>query len=55
MNKHDDFEDIFSGKSDEYEDISSGRENWDRMGNDVYSNERPVNRGNRASSGVPTT
>lgn len=51
MNKHDDFEDIFSGKSDEYEDISSGRENWDRMGNDVYSNERPVNRGNRASSG----
>lgn len=48
MSKHDDYEDIFSGKNTEYEDISSGRESWDRMGNDVYSNERPVN---RASSG----
>lgn len=44
MSKHDDYEDIFSGKNTEYEDISSGRESWDRMGNDVYSKERPANR-----------
>lgn len=45
MSKHDEYEDIFSGKSSDYEDISSGRESWDRMDKDVYSNERPAKRG----------
>lgn len=51
MSKHDDYEDIFSGRSDEYEDISSGRESWDKIDANVYSKERSANRENRIDAG----